>query len=337
MSNRFSAADRLTRLLAVIPWVARHPGASLDEIVNKFAYPKDDLVGDLTDVVQYVGVPPYTPDTMIEVTIEDEHVWIHFADYFNRPMRLTTEEAGLLLSAGRAVLGVMGDDDSGPLLSALAKLTSALEDPSAFEIRLGDASEETMAILRTAIAEHRQVHIDYYSYGRDQRSERTIDPGRFFSDEGQWYVAGYCHLADADRVFRVDRIRKATLLDTLFDRPTDPPGLQLLDPAAGVPRVVIDVAPERGLGTRSVSARRKPIARRRVDSTAFARRGACVDRTPARTSRSRRSCRRCAGRPRDCRAKRCRGTYPRSIRQMTRGKTSRQDQSTKAARERHSP
>ena len=87
------------------------------------------------------------------------------------------------------------------------------------------------------------MHIDYYSYGRDQRSERTIDPARFFSDDGQWYVAGYCHLADADRVFRVDRIRKATLLDTVFDRPTDPPGLQLLDPAAGVPRVTLEVSP----------------------------------------------------------------------------------------------
>ncbi|HUP74344.1 MAG TPA: WYL domain-containing protein [Acidimicrobiales bacterium] len=242
MSGRFSATDRLTRLLAIIPWVAGHGGASLDEIAAKFAYPKDDLVGDLTGVVQYVGVPPYTPDTMIEVTIENEHVWIHYADYFNRPMRLSTEEAGMLLSAGRAVLGVMGDD-SGPLLSALAKLTSALDDPAALDIRLGDASEETMAILRSAIAAHRQVHIDYYSYGRDLRTERTIDPARFFSDEGQWYVAGYCHLASADRVFRVDRIRKATLLDTVFDRPTDPPGLQLLEPGAGLPRVTLDVSP----------------------------------------------------------------------------------------------
>ena len=33
------------------------------------------------------------------------------------------------------------------------------------------------------------------------------------------------------------------MLDTVFDRPTDPPGLQLLDPAAGVPRVTLEVAP----------------------------------------------------------------------------------------------
>ena len=80
MSNRFTAADRLTRLVGGHP-VGRAPGGtSLDEIADKFAYPKDDLVGDLTDVVPYVGVPPYTPDTMIEVSIEDDRVWIHFAD-----------------------------------------------------------------------------------------------------------------------------------------------------------------------------------------------------------------------------------------------------------------
>ena len=55
--SRFSAADRLTRLLAVIPWVARHGGTTLDEIATKFSYPKDELVSDLTDVVQFVGVP----------------------------------------------------------------------------------------------------------------------------------------------------------------------------------------------------------------------------------------------------------------------------------------
>jgi proteasome accessory factor C len=160
-------------------------------------------------------------------------------------MRLSSEEAIALLSAGRTMLGVMGDDDdSTTLVSALAKLTTALGDPNAVEIRLGDAPEEAMALLRRAINEQRQVHIDYYSYGRDQRTERTIDPARFFSDEGQWYVAGYCHLARAERVFRVDRIRKATLLDTTFDRPIDSAGLQLLDPDAGLPRVTIEVSPE---------------------------------------------------------------------------------------------
>ena len=48
-----------------------------------------------------VGVPPYTPDTLIEVTIEGDRVWLRFADVFARPLHLTPEQ-GLALVAGRA-------------------------------------------------------------------------------------------------------------------------------------------------------------------------------------------------------------------------------------------
>ena len=44
--------------------------------------------------------------------------------------------------------------------------------------------------LRPAVADRHQVEIDYYSYGRDERTVRVVDPFRVFSDQGQWYVLG---------------------------------------------------------------------------------------------------------------------------------------------------
>ena len=38
---------------------------------------------------------------------------------------------------------------------------------------------------------------------------------------GWWYTAGYCHLRNAIRTFRVDRIVEITLLGAMFDEPTD--------------------------------------------------------------------------------------------------------------------
>ena len=67
--SRFTATERLTRLLAIIPHVAGKGYVSLDEISARFAYPRAELVADLTGVLPYVGVAPFTPDTMIEVTI----------------------------------------------------------------------------------------------------------------------------------------------------------------------------------------------------------------------------------------------------------------------------
>ena len=37
-----------------------------------------------------------------------------------------------------------------------------------------------------------------------------------FATLGNWYVRGYCRLAGAERVFRIDRIREVELADELF-------------------------------------------------------------------------------------------------------------------------
>src|SRR5690606_13267120 len=39
--------------------------------------------------------------------------------------------------------------------------------------------------------------------------------------EGYWYAAGYCHLRDDLRTFRLDRVRALKLLASPFERPTD--------------------------------------------------------------------------------------------------------------------
>ena len=113
MSPRLTARDRLARLLAVIPWVAAHDGAALDDISERFDYPRDQLLADLQDVVFFVGVHPFTPDTLIDVDIREDRVWIRYADWFAKPLRLTAEEGARLLTAGRSVLGSCTDHSRG--------------------------------------------------------------------------------------------------------------------------------------------------------------------------------------------------------------------------------
>ena len=244
-SSRLAARDRLARLLAVIPWVAGQDGAALDDVAGRFDYPRDQLLADLQDVVFFVGVHPFTPDALIDVDIREDKVWIRYADWFSKPLRLTAEEGARLLTAGRSVLGLTGEsDESGPLLRALAKLQLALGEGAdqAVEVRLGDAPEEILDTLRRAVADGRRLELDYYSYGRDELTRRQVDPARVFSDHGNWYLAGWCHRAEGDRVFRVDRIRGVQLLDaavedrrpaadTSFTPSGDDPRVQLRLPA----------------------------------------------------------------------------------------------------------
>lgn len=237
----------MARLLSVIPWVVERDGASVDEISARFDYPRDQLMRDLREVLLYVGVHPFTPDTLIEVDIGDDMVNIRYADWFARPLRLTADDGARLLTAGRTVLSMTPDreDDAGPLLRALAKLEMALGDGAgqAVEVRLGEAAEATLEALQRALADRRQIDIEYYAYGRDELTTRRVDPARVFSDQGRWYVSGWCHRADAERVFRVDRIRSITVTDdpVVVELPSGPD--VNFSPSSDDPRITLRLAP----------------------------------------------------------------------------------------------
>lgn len=240
---RLSANSRLQRLLSLVPWVAAADGPTIDEVCRRFGLPREELLADL-DVVFLCGLYPYTPDELVEVAVEDDRVWIRYADFFSRPLRLTPEQALALVAAGASLLSVPGADPEGPLARGLAKLAAVLGvDPDeALEVSLGAVSEETLELVQEAVRAARQVEIDYYAYGRDERSTRVVDPHRVYADQGQWYLAGWDHRRDDERVFRVDRIASARVLPTTFDRPAEEPALAVYRPRAEDPRVVLDLA-----------------------------------------------------------------------------------------------
>ena len=87
--SKEKADDRIKRLLSIIPWVVSNPGRTTAQIAERFGTTPDQLVDDLT-VVFMIGLPPYTPDSLIDVEIDEEsRVWINLADYFSRPLKLT--------------------------------------------------------------------------------------------------------------------------------------------------------------------------------------------------------------------------------------------------------
>ena len=229
--SRISSTDRLARLIAAIPWIVAQDGVSIDEIADRFDYPRQVLLEDLENVLFLVGVPPYTPDTLIEVIIDDDMVWIDYADWFSRPMRLSAPEILSLLAAGEAALAFDKADDAGALARGLAKLrlsTGSTQDT--VDVGLGTLATPLLASLRAASKAQVCVDISYYSFSSNERSERRIEPARFFLDSGRWYVGAYCHSAEDERVFRVDRIEKATNTKQAFtSSPSNSPGTFELD------------------------------------------------------------------------------------------------------------
>ena len=64
-----------------------------------------------------------------------------------------------------------------------------------------------------ALAAGRRVHLRYYVPGRDEATERDVDPMRLLVVEGRTYLEGWCRRAEGVRLFRLDRVLALDVLD----------------------------------------------------------------------------------------------------------------------------
>ena len=72
--------------------------------------------------------------------------------------------------------------------------------------------------LAEAVKARRSVELSYRS--RQQTiTSRRVDPYGLVNFEHYWYLAGYCCLRKGVRIFRLDRIRNAHVLDVSFNLP----------------------------------------------------------------------------------------------------------------------
>ena len=188
---------------------------------------------------------PYTPDALIDVVQEGDRVWIHYADVFATAQRLTPDQAVGLLTAGASVLALPGAEPDSALARGVAKLAAVLgvDATQVLDVDLGGARVEVLEVLRNAVREHQRVHLDYYSYGRDTRTERDVDPYLVHAEDGSLYLFGHCHLAGAERRFRIDRIASATALSDTFEPPPLDRSAGVFQPDADDPRVVLRLEP----------------------------------------------------------------------------------------------
>jgi proteasome accessory factor C len=241
--SRPLVGPRLQRVLALVPWILAHPGVTIAELAARFEVSERELERDL-ELLPMCGLPPYTADRLIDVSVIDGEVEIRLAEYFERPLRLTPAEGLALLAAGRALLAVPGSDDDGPLATALAKLDDALGAPGSLAVDVG--ASDQLRRLQDAEADDERVEIDYYSFARDEMTTRVIDPWRVFHAFGAWYVAAWCHRAHAERLFRVDRVRAVRETGERFDpasRADDDARDLVYRPRPEDPRVTLRLAP----------------------------------------------------------------------------------------------
>ncbi len=196
--------SRISRILALIPYVLDRSTVDVDDVMDRFGYTRDQLTKDLNTIF-VCGLPGYGPGDLMEAYMDEDEVVIDAADFFGKAPRLTPAEALGLLAAGMTVIG--SGEASPELESAVRKLTKAVM-PDADTTLTVDVIDESksVGVLREAAANAKVVHITYRSVAKEETTERDIEPWSVFAALGRWYVLGHCRLVEDQVTFRFDRI-----------------------------------------------------------------------------------------------------------------------------------
>jgi len=245
-----TATNRLARLLALIPYLVAHPGVAVSAVAEVFEIDEEQLRADL-DLLFVCGLPGYAPGDLIDVSYEGDRITVSNAEEFERPLRLSPDEALALVVAARSLAAVPGLSEREALTRAIAKLESALgpeAEPAANKVTvLLDAEGETLQRLRSALAHKKRTHLRYHSAGRGEVTERDVDPMRVLSVDGRWYLEGWCRRVDDVRLFRLDRILSAEVLAVAAEVPAQarPRDLSegLFRPQPGDQAVILELDP----------------------------------------------------------------------------------------------
>lgn len=225
MSASQGAKDQVGRLLTLVPYLNVRGAVPLQEAARDLGVTPRQLLSDLK-VLLMCGLPGGYPDDLIDVDLDalqdpdgDGVIRVSNADYLARPMRLTPTEASAVIVALRALRNGAGAETREIVDRALAKLEAAAAEGSDVpRIDPGqDAADADQALLATRLQEaadrRRQVLLTYYVPSRDEESERRVDPRGVVTANGFSYLDAWCHSAEAPRLFRLDRISRADVLD----------------------------------------------------------------------------------------------------------------------------
>jgi proteasome accessory factor C len=234
-----------------------------DELADRFNLTGDALAEHLAllNLVNFGGgcYAVYANVSGDEVHVQKEL----FGDAFRRAPRLTPLEARAIRLALEFVGPMIAASAHTPLDRVRRKLEETFgqfdvrEDP---ESGPGEPTEEERNVrtLTEAIEAQRLVEIEYLAVG-EEPTTRTVEPHALERELPHWYLHSWDRSRDAQRSFRLDRMRRVTLLDERFEPRPD------LEPAK-----LRDVQTARVLFAKSEAQRRvERGARALTDGTAL--------------------------------------------------------------------
>jgi proteasome accessory factor C len=220
------APERFALLQALLAYLLdrcgdeREATIEAQELVERFHIPPDQLEEHLSllNLVNFGGgcYAVYAELDGDQVRIDKEL----FGDTFRRPPRLTPLEARAIRLALEFVGPMIAADAHRPLERVRRKLEETFgqfELTQTPEPHEGTDEERLVATLNEAIRERRLVEIEYMKEEEAEPTTRLVEPYSIERRMPHWYIHTFDRTSEAERSFRLDRMRTAKLLKERFE------------------------------------------------------------------------------------------------------------------------
>jgi proteasome accessory factor C len=231
------AQDKLAFLLSLVPYLMDRDRVSVTEAAAHFGV-SPEQIRDAVKLIAVSGIPgetsQYQPDDLFDIAWDsfednDEIVLTNLVAIDDSP-RFSAREAAALIAGLQYLSALPENADRASIATLMSKLSrGASAVPSEVAVERTE-TDETLAIIRESVAAGVQLELDYLN-SRGEHERRRVDPLRIESMDADWYLRAWCHLREAVRTFRLDRISNpvvttepisyraadVTLPDTLFE------------------------------------------------------------------------------------------------------------------------
>jgi predicted DNA-binding transcriptional regulator YafY len=220
-------ANTATRLITLIMLLQRQPHQTAAQLAQALDVSVRTVQRYIT-MLDEIGIPIYAE--------RGPYGGYALVRGYKMPPLVFTPEEAIAVYLGTSLLEeVWGRLYQEAARGALAKLDNVLPDEQRREVawarrallatgmRWADPnlSAPYLEKLRDAMRERRRVRVIYRGRSQPESAQRDVDPYMLVHAWGWQYCIGYCHLRQAIRSFRVDRILDLVVLDQTVEEPTD--------------------------------------------------------------------------------------------------------------------
>lgn len=213
------AQDKLTFLLSLVPYLVERDRVSVAEVAAHFGV-KAEQIREAVRLIAVSGVPgethTYQYEDLFDIAWDDfeENDQIVITNHvaIDDSPRFSAREAAALIAGLQYLSSLPENADRAAVASLMSKLSRGASGvPSQVAVE-GNESDEALALIRESVAAKMQLEFDYLS-STGERERRRVDALLVESADADWYLRGWCHLREAVRTFRLDRISQLTITD----------------------------------------------------------------------------------------------------------------------------